>query len=237
MAYALRDSQLPEHGSDASDTTKEQDSLNSIAGLNYRLIVLGGEKECHKALVDALKEGGWPVAPVSDYHELKAVIAPGCLLLCKIDDTDALETVVAQMQQEGLWLPLIACVADNASDHITAAIQAGAQAVLPWPFTPQDLSRVLSLSTQGMLLHAAQQNARITARKKIASLTPRERDVLFAMVEHGSNKAVANALQLSPRTVEIYRAKTMQRLGAEHLAHAVWYAFAAKDGWDSAGEE
>jgi two-component system response regulator FixJ len=53
------------------------------------------------------------------------------------------------------------------------------------------------------------------------SLSGRERQVLQALVGGQSNKAMARDLGISPRTVEIYRAKVMTKMGAESLSQLV----------------
>jgi two-component system response regulator FixJ len=62
---------------------------------------------------------------------------------------------------------------------------------------------------------------------RIASLTPRERDV-FEHLAHGrSNKLTAVELEISPRTVEIHRARVMKKMQAENLSHLVRMALHA----------
>ena len=53
------------------------------------------------------------------------------------------------------------------------------------------------------------------------ALSPREREVLDQLAEGHANKAIAQVLQISPRTVEIHRASMMRKLGANHAAEAV----------------
>jgi PAS domain S-box-containing protein len=65
------------------------------------------------------------------------------------------------------------------------------------------------------------------ARTKIERLSSREGDVLRGLVEGGSNKAIARDLNLSPRTIEIYRANLMAKLGARTLAEVLRVAFTA----------
>ena len=52
-------------------------------------------------------------------------------------------------------------------------------------------------------------------------LTPRERDVMLLMVEGKANKVIAIDLDISQRTVEIHRARVMEKLCANSLAHLV----------------
>jgi two-component system response regulator FixJ len=67
----------------------------------------------------------------------------------------------------------------------------------------------------------------LKARAHIARLAPRERDVLDGLVAGQANKMIAHLLGISPRTVEIYRANMMERLGADSLAAVIRMAFAA----------
>ncbi|MDB5705997.1 MAG: response regulator receiver protein, partial [Sphingomonas bacterium] len=65
------------------------------------------------------------------------------------------------------------------------------------------------------------------AKARIDRLAPRERDVLDGLIAGQANKAIAHALGISPRTVEIYRANMMEKLGVRSLAEALRIAFAA----------
>ena len=65
------------------------------------------------------------------------------------------------------------------------------------------------------------------ARENIERLTPRERDVLLGLIDGKANKIIAYELDISPRTVEIYRANLMDKLGVRSVAEAVRIAFAA----------
>ncbi|MFC3579284.1 response regulator transcription factor [Sphingomonas hylomeconis] len=64
-------------------------------------------------------------------------------------------------------------------------------------------------------------------RSALDRLTPRQRDVLAAMVAGNSNKQIAHLLSLSPRTVEVYRASMMSRLHVRTLAQTLYIAFMA----------
>jgi two-component system response regulator FixJ len=65
------------------------------------------------------------------------------------------------------------------------------------------------------------------AKAKIAKLSPRECDVLMGLIEGRSNKVIAYELDISPRTVEIYRANLMEKLEVRSLSEALRVAFAA----------
>jgi DNA-binding NarL/FixJ family response regulator len=65
------------------------------------------------------------------------------------------------------------------------------------------------------------------ANSCFAALTPRGRDVLRGILSGHSNKMIAHALGISPRTVEVHRARMMRDLGARHVSDAIRLAFEA----------
>jgi FixJ family two-component response regulator len=59
------------------------------------------------------------------------------------------------------------------------------------------------------------------ASARIAKLTPRGQEVLCGILAGSSNKVIAHTLGISPRTVEIHRARMMRDLGVRHVADAI----------------
>lgn len=55
----------------------------------------------------------------------------------------------------------------------------------------------------------------------MASLAPRERDVFLPLVKGYTNREVAEQLDVSVKTVDLYRSRVMKRMQAEHLAELV----------------
>jgi len=68
----------------------------------------------------------------------------------------------------------------------------------------------------------------VEAARKIADLTPREREVLDGLVAGEPHKRIAHQLGISVRTVEIHRARMLHRLGTPHLADAIRLAVLAE---------
>ena len=80
-----------------------------------------------------------------------------------------------------------------------------------------------------------QQNAETDiAVRRLARLTPREREVFQALVQGRTNKHIANDLQISPRTVEIFRARVLDKMEADTLSELIRTGLKAVP--DGAGE-
>jgi DNA-binding CsgD family transcriptional regulator len=67
----------------------------------------------------------------------------------------------------------------------------------------------------------AKSDSRLAHVKGADRLTPRERDVLILLTSGASNKAAGRQLGISPRTVEVHRARIMEKLGAKNAVELV----------------
>ena len=75
--------------------------------------------------------------------------------------------------------------------------------------------------------HADRMQQAQDAALRVGRLSPREKEVLDALVAGASNKIIAFHLGLSVRTVEVHRARMMERLGTRQLAEAIRLAIMA----------
>jgi len=147
---------------------------------------------------------------------------PGCLLLdVRMPGMSGLELQQRLATRQRYHLPLIFVTGHGDVQMAVRAVQAGAFDFIEKPFNDQDLlDRV-----QRAIAHDAMQRGREQQRQQLRdrfdALTAREREVLDLVVQGQSNKAVANALGLSAKTVEFHRAKVMEKLQARSLADLV----------------
>ncbi|GAB5350150.1 response regulator transcription factor [Alteriqipengyuania sp. 357] len=107
------------------------------------------------------------------------------------------------------------------------AMKAGATDFLEKPCEPRALLKTIDLAFE-TLEETEQVIARTEqARDKLSRLSARERDVLEGLIEGKSNKIIGYELDISPRTVEVYRGKMMDKLEVQSLSEALRVAFAA----------
>jgi two-component system response regulator FixJ len=112
-------------------------------------------------------------------------------------------------------------------DIAVQAMKAGAFDFLEKPYKADALLEAIDKAFNRMEHDSAGSAQVETARAKVAVLSPRERDVLTGLIEGRSNKIIAYDLAISPRTVEIYRANLMTKMGVRSLSEALRVAFAA----------
>lgn len=158
----------------------------------------------------------------SDPLELIATKPKQGMILARDDEGQgSAAKVLRQLSLAGIWLPVVATSMDPLPGRVVSAIKCGA---LDYLRLPLDLGRfretIARISEEAEAYGAARRKI-IEARSRIASLSPREREVLEWLSEGRSNKMIARELAISPRTVEIHRANMMSKLGAHHAAEAV----------------
>jgi len=135
------------------------------------------------------------------------------------------------LQQLGSFSPVqfltIILTGEGNIDIAVQAMKSGAFDFLEKPYKVNALLETIDKAFDRME-HDSAGSAQIeTARAKVAVLSPRERDVLTGLIAGRSNKVIAYDLTISPRTVEIYRANLMTKMGVRSLSEALRIAFAA----------
>ncbi len=159
----------------------------------------------------------------------------GCVLAdVRMPGLDGVE-LLHRLQEQGFRRSVIVMTAHGDVPTAIRAMKAGAADFIEKPF-----SRAVLLTAIGTALEAREAAeaapprlatyaaAAAEAGARIATLPPRERQVLDLLLAGKSNKAIAQELGLSPRTVETHRARLMTRLGVASLAEAVRFAILAE---------
>lgn len=145
----------------------------------------------------------------------------GCILLdIRMPGMSGLEAQ-KQLQERGSTLPIIFITGHGDVPMAVEAMQLGAFDFLQKPFRDQDLmdrvSRALSENQEQREKTEFQQE--VTQRYE--TLTPREKEVMACVVKGQANKVIAMDRDVSQRTVEIHRARVMEKMQARSLADLV----------------
>ena len=142
----------------------------------------------------------------------------GCLVLdVRMPGLSGLE--LAQLLSERqVMLPIIFITGHGDVPMAVEAMRLGAMDFIQKPFRDQDLlDRIQAALQQDAEIRRALRE-RQTVRQRLARLTPREREVLDLLLAGKANKVIAFDLGVSQRTVEIHRARVMEKMEAKSLA-------------------
>ena len=125
------------------------------------------------------------------------------------------------LEGTGRRLPVAMYSDEPSPEKIVNAMLEGAMDYLQFPFEAKLLdSAVARLSSEGER-RAEQDRRRAHAKAAVEELSARELEVLASMVQGNSNKEIAQALGISPRTVEIHRGNMMRKLSARSTSDAI----------------
>jgi two-component system response regulator FixJ len=138
----------------------------------------------------------------------------GCLLLdiC-MPDTSGLE-LQRELSRRGVLLPVIVITGHGDVPTAVQAMQGGALDFVEKPLDSEDLLVRVRNCLNGETARRQTDQGRQEARRRVALLTPREREVMDGLVAGLRNKEIARNLSISFRTVELHRAKLMEKLDA-----------------------
>ena len=146
---------------------------------------------------------------------------PGCLVLdVRMPGMSGLE-LQQQLNLRGAIIPIIFITGHGDIPMAVDAMQHGANDFLQKPFRDQDLIDRIQRALEKDVKTRAALEQHDSIRERLATLTPRERQVLTMMTQGKANKIMAHELGLSQRTVEIHRARVMEKSGAASLAQLV----------------
>ncbi len=188
------------------------------------VFIVDDDHAVRDALRLLLKSVGLPGEVFASGDEFLAAWRPtlrGCIVAdIRMPGMSGLEMHEA-LQQRGCRLPVIFITGHGDVPMAVEAMKAGALDFVQKPFRDQDLLDRINegLQQEKSLREVEVEIDELTAR--LRALTPRERQVLERVVAGQPNKVIAMDLKVSQRTVEIHRARVMEKMQARSLAQLV----------------
>ena len=154
-------------------------------------------------------------------------LSSGCVLLdVRMPGMDGL-TLQARLAKLDNHLPVVVMTGQGDVQTAVRAMKAGAVDFIEKPYDDGVLLKAIELALS--LPRQSDRNREAAeAAQRVAALSPRERQVLDALVAGRPNKVIAYDLSISVRTVEVHRARMMERLGVRQLAEAIRIAVLAR---------
>lgn len=191
---------------------------------NDTLFILDDDPAIRDGLSLMLSIQGYRTALFADADSFLAAWQPdwrGCLLLdIRLPGTDGL-ALQQKLREVGSILPVIIMTGHG---DVESARQAFLNQAVDFLEKPVDPARLLAaireaLSRQATQVAHLRRNREIEA--KLAQLTPREREVMDLVVAGHHNRDIAQLLDISPRTVEVHKARMMLKLQIGSLPELV----------------
>jgi two-component system response regulator FixJ len=155
------------------------------------------------------------------FLEIAASLEGGCILTdVRMPEMDGL-TLVRSLRDRGVALPVIVMTGHGDVAMAVQAMKEGAADFLEKPFDDDVMLTAIHSAISAKTRRGRPSPADDPTAAKLALLSERERQVLDGLIEGHANKVIAIDLGISPRTVEIYRAKLMAKMEAASLAELV----------------
>jgi two-component system response regulator FixJ len=191
--------------------------------------IIDDDAAVRRALKYLLEEAGFAAIAypsAREFLDAAPQLTGGCVLLdLRMPGIGGLEAQ-AELNQRGIRLPVILMTGQGDVPTAVRAMKGGAVDFIEKPFDDDRLlaaiERALARPRRG-----ATNREVVEAVERIAALSRREREVLDRLVAGRPNKTIAYELGISVRTVEVHRARMLDRLGVHRLADAVRLAVLA----------
>ncbi|MGJ4887465.1 response regulator FixJ [Bradyrhizobium sp. HKCCYLR20261] len=151
----------------------------------------------------------------------------GCIVSdVRMPGIDGIE-LLKRMKAAGSSFPILVMTGHGDVPLAVEAMKLGAVDFLEKPFEDERLVAMIETAIQQAAPAAKTEQVTQDILGRIASLSPRERQVMDGLMAGLSNKLIAREYDISPRTIEVYRANVMTKMGASSLSELVRLAMRA----------
>jgi len=195
-----------------------------VADATQRVYIVDDDEAMRDSLVWLLESHGLPVVAfgsASSFLDAYRADMRGCVVLdVRMPGMSGLE-LHDRLAAMRATLPVVFVTGHGDVPMAVSAVKKGAVDFIEKPFAEKDLLRLV---TQALELEREQAGARqrqAEARRRLESLTAREREVLDLVVAGKPNKLIADELGISPKTVEVHRARVMEKMEVGSVAELV----------------
>ena len=200
----------------------------------HSVFVIDDDEDVRDALVCLLRAEGIRARAFSSgvqfFDNLPDVPSACVVTDVRMPGMDGAEVVRRLTELKGHAWPVIVITGHGEVPLAVQMMKAGVVDYVEKPFEPNRLIEVVRGSFAHLDDVLVQEAEADQAARRLARLTPREREVFQALVEGRTNKHIANEMQISPRTVEIFRAKVMDKMEADTLSALIRTGLKATSG-------
>jgi FixJ family two-component response regulator len=189
------------------------------------VFVVDDDAAVRKSLVRLLKSAGYRPESFASANEFlgywKENPLPGCVLLdIQMPGLDGLQ-LQEKLQGSTHGIPVIFITGHGDIPASVKAMKAGAVDFFPKPFHDEDLLHAIREAIQRDHQARTDRAERASVAERLATLTPREREVMALVVQGLQNKRIAIALSASEKTIKIHRGRVMEKMKVPSVADLV----------------
>lgn len=192
--------------------------------MSEQVWLVDDEADIRDAVGFLLGTAGYAVRTFASPAELLEEVAPdhrGCLILdVRLPGMDGLE-LQARLREMGVTMPILFISGHGDIPMAVRAVNAGALDFLEKPFDDEALLERVEKALAQDREQAEHAEAVARIERRLENLTPREREVMEHMLQGKLNKIIAADLGMSVRTVEVHRARVLEKLGVRNSSEMV----------------
>jgi two-component system, LuxR family, response regulator FixJ len=162
-----------------------------------------------------------------DFLDAAPTLRPGCLVAdIRMPEMDGLQ-LQRELTARAFKFPLIVITGHGDVPLAVRAMKVGAIDFIEKPFAAAAMVASVNAALARLAAATREDPLAATALSRLALLSRREREVLQGLLAGLPNKSIACDLAISPRTVEIHRARVMDKMGARSLSELIRVSLAA----------
>ena len=196
-----------------------------------RVYVVDDDEAMRDSLVWLLESHGYAVQAYPSAESFLAAFhgeLRGCVVLdVRMPGMSGLELHEALIARRSL-LPVIFVTGHGDVPMAVSALKKGAVDFIEKPFGDKDMLRLVEQCLEMERTRREAQVRQAAARQRLETLTEREREVMDLVVAGKLNKQIADGLGISVKTVEVHRARVMEKMAVGSVAELVQAVMAAK---------
>jgi FixJ family two-component response regulator len=189
-----------------------------------RVYIVDDDEPMRDSLVWLLESKG---LRVEAYPSAEAFLARlrddmhGCLVLdVRMPGMSGLE-LFERLAARGAGLPVIFVTGHGDVPMAVSAVKKGAVDFIEKPFNDEEMLRLVRQCLESDRAQRATRRQHAAVKQRISSLTEREREVMELVVAGRMNKQIADELGIAIKTVEVHRARVMEKMAAGSVAELV----------------
>ncbi len=197
---------------------------------NPLISIIDDDESVRKSLAFRLRAAGFRVAAYESalaFLDAPPHIGEGCVVTdIRMPQMDGME-LLRRIKNSGRNLQVVVMTGHGDIALAVEAMKLGASDFIEKPFEDETLLAIIRAALNNAEASSQRDGKALEIVELVRSLTARERDVLDGLVAGRSNKDIGRDLDISPRTVEIYRANLMRKMRATSLSELVRIAIKA----------